>query len=430
MVVILLILIICLGTGLPVQAHPHDNKFWKFANWTARQHTNESCYVCQVFPTSATTTSLKPRNDTLDTTLTVMAQICISETCISGKTTEKGHENQHIRYLKRTGARWCANNTNDEFFCINALRTALKMDQKGTAFVKDFQALQGPNHQYTVCVTARGNIFLGNLATKSCNKTYTACELGQENASTSTQVKPALRGSRTGTGWWGGTCALTQFTSHLSIVKGNRTHNVHHKRSTNDPTFPPREHQLKTKVAKFWDAIFPQYGVTQLWNQIEVTHYRLATFANETLQAMEGVRSELTALRLTAIQNRMALDMLLAEKGGVCAVVGDSCCTFIPDHDDAHGEIGQAVEKMRKTVEAIKEDEKGDRTGWGLWYILFGQWTPYLSMIVPVLFILLLLCLCGPCILQCLQSMLHRMISGYQLIPRVSEYYPIPMQGK
>ncbi|KAF7693805.1 hypothetical protein HF521_007558 [Silurus meridionalis] len=54
------------------------------------------------------------------------------------------------------------------------------------------------------------------------------------------------------------------------------------------------------------------YGITQMWNQIEITHYRLATFANETIRATEGVRTELTALRLTAMQNHMALDMLLA----------------------------------------------------------------------------------------------------------------------
>ncbi|KAK3541319.1 hypothetical protein QTP86_022044, partial [Hemibagrus guttatus] len=131
-----------------------------------------------------------------------------------------------------------------------------------------------------------------------------------------------------------------------------------HKRSY----FPTGSASVAIQIYYFLgNAMFPQYGVVKLWNQLEVTHFRLATFVNETLQAMEGVRSELTALRLTASQNRMALDMILAEKGGVCAVIGDSCCTFIPDHDDAHGEIGQAVDKMRKTAEALKEDEKGDR---------------------------------------------------------------------
>ena len=58
-----------------------------------------------------------------------------------------------------------------------------------------------------------------------------------------------------------------------------------------------------------------------------------------------------------AMQNRLALDILLAERGGVCALIGDSCCTFIPANDDAHGTIVDAVEKMRKTIDAIKRDE-------------------------------------------------------------------------
>ncbi|KAK2814768.1 hypothetical protein Q7C36_023034 [Tachysurus vachellii] len=200
------------------------------------------------------------------------------------------------------------------------------------------QSYHPAKFQFPFCFTRNSSYFLGRNPSSTCNQTFyeytdnCTCPLNL----TCSILHPGNASLGLPPDWywvcgkhvytnltldWAGTCVVTQFASHLSIVKGNRTHNVCHKRSTNDPTFPPPEHQLKTKVAKFWDAIFPQYGVTQLWNQIEVTHYRLATFTNETFQAMEGVRSELTALRLTSIQNRMALDMLLAEKGGVCAVI-------------------------------------------------------------------------------------------------------------
>uniref|UniRef100_A0A8C5GQI2 Uncharacterized protein n=1 Tax=Gouania willdenowi TaxID=441366 RepID=A0A8C5GQI2_GOUWI len=33
-----------------------------------------------------------------------------------------------------------------------------------------------------------------------------------------------------------------------------------------------------------------------------------------------------------AIQNRMALDTILASTGGVCAMVGATCCTYIPNN--------------------------------------------------------------------------------------------------
>lgn len=47
--------------------------------------------------------------------------------------------------------------------------------------------------------------------------------------------------------------------------------------------------------------------------------------ANLTRDAVEGLAEQLGPTSLMAVQNRMALDMLLVEKGGVCAVFGDMC---------------------------------------------------------------------------------------------------------
>lgn len=54
--------------------------------------------------------------------------------------------------------------------------------------------------------------------------------------------------------------------------------------------------------------------------------------ANLTTDAIEGLAEQVAPSSLMAVQNRMALDMLLAEKGGVCGMFGDMCCTFIPDN--------------------------------------------------------------------------------------------------
>ena len=48
---------------------------------------------------------------------------------------------------------------------------------------------------------------------------------------------------------------------------------------------------------------------------------------------------DLAPTSLMAWQNRMALDMLLTERGGVCALMGDSCCTFIPNNTAPGGSI-------------------------------------------------------------------------------------------
>ena len=44
------------------------------------------------------------------------------------------------------------------------------------------------------------------------------------------------------------------------------------------------------------------------------------------------------------MQNRIALDMLLAEKGGTCAVIGVECCTYIPDNSE---DIDNLAEKIK-----------------------------------------------------------------------------------
>lgn len=75
-------------------------------------------------------------------------------------------------------------------------------------------------------------------------------------------------------------------------------------------------------------ALFP---VTPNKNvdRINYGHYNVLRLANATRDAVASLSEQLAATSLMTVQNWMALDMLLAEKGGVCSMVGDNCCTFI-----------------------------------------------------------------------------------------------------
>ncbi|XP_039879591.1 uncharacterized protein LOC120728626 [Simochromis diagramma] len=70
---------------------------------------------------------------------------------------------------------------------------------------------------------------------------------------------------------------------------------------------------------------------------------------NSQTDAVEGLAEQLGPTSLMGIQNRMALDMLLAEKGGVCAMFGDLCCTFIPNNTAPDGTI---IRILREQVES------------------------------------------------------------------------------
>lgn len=67
-------------------------------------------------------------------------------------------------------------------------------------------------------------------------------------------------------------------------------------------------------------------------------------------------------------------------------------------------EITKALNAMGEVSEQLQRDERGD-TGWGLWYTLFGQYAPYLSLMVSVIAVLLILCLFGPCMMRCVQHL-------------------------
>ncbi|CAM4590662.1 unnamed protein product [Lepidochelys kempii] len=54
--------------------------------------------------------------------------------------------------------------------------------------------------------------------------------------------------------------------------------------------------------------------------------------ANETGESLRALAKETGAIRQTALQNHQALDIVLAAKGGTCALIGKDCCVYIPDN--------------------------------------------------------------------------------------------------
>lgn len=122
---------------------------------------------------------------------------------------------------------------------------------------------------------------------------------------------------------------------------------------------------MRTSLAAFL-PITPNKNV----DRINYIHYNVQRLANLTRDAVEGVVEQLAPTSLMAVQNRMALDMLLAEKGGVCSMFGEMCCTFIPNNTAPDGKISKALEGLRTLSNEMKEhsgvdnliDEWFDRT--------------------------------------------------------------------
>ncbi|KAK0131380.1 Endogenous retrovirus group PABLB member 1 Env polyprotein [Merluccius polli] len=79
-----------------------------------------------------------------------------------------------------------------------------------------------------------------------------------------------------------------------------------------------------------------------------------------------------------AFQNRLALDMLLAEKGGVCAMFGDQCCTFIPNNTAPDGSVTKALAGLRALSNLMAEDS-GVENPLEEWFTgTFGKWKAFM----------------------------------------------------
>ncbi|KAL7843750.1 hypothetical protein AOLI_G00252620 [Acnodon oligacanthus] len=94
-------------------------------------------------------------------------------------------------------------------------------------------------------------------------------------------------------------------------------------------------------------SLFLGGGATVALNKINGLAYQLRMLANHTEAALGLVNSEMRAVRTAVLQNRMALDLVLAEKGGVCKLLGASCCFFMPDY---HDNITGFIKHMKDTA--------------------------------------------------------------------------------
>lgn len=87
-----------------------------------------------------------------------------------------------------------------------------------------------------------------------------------------------------------------------------------------------------------------------------------------TVTALKDVKLELRALRMMELQHRMVLDQLTASLGGVCVIVGTSCCTFIHANKEDGG-IFQAIANLTARWDASLH---GPVSGGGIYEWLTG----------------------------------------------------------
>lgn len=89
---------------------------------------------------------------------------------------------------------------------------------------------------------------------------------------------------------------------------------------------------------------------------INYIYYNQQRFINYTRDAIKGLAEQTDATSLMAWQNRITLDMLLAEKGGVCVIFGSVCCTYIPNNTAPGGSVTKALADLTTLAHELAEN--------------------------------------------------------------------------
>jgi len=158
--------------------------------------------------------------------------------------------------------------------------------------------------------------------------------------------------------YWTGSCFLSFILPHMRLL--NKSPFEHLKRGK----------WSFTLTELFFMILIPHCGVGQTSVGLVELAASLESLANKTALGIVDINSEVVALRALAMQNRVALDLILAAQGGTCAVINSECCTYVPNNSE---QITNIADKIKQ--EGAKFDNYFTKDGLYSWFEgIFGGW--------------------------------------------------------
>uniref|UniRef100_A0AAQ5YG51 Uncharacterized protein n=1 Tax=Amphiprion ocellaris TaxID=80972 RepID=A0AAQ5YG51_AMPOC len=218
---------------------------------------------------------------------------------------------------------------------------------------------------------------------------------------------------------WSGICTLVYLTPTIQVYNELKysTHHYPHYR-------PKRDVGLTSEGTKFLGGSLPWWGTINNAYNIDKLHVQLENLTSVVSDGFAALTPWVAAVRATLIQHRMALDILLASQGGLCHVIGDQCCTYIPD---IAGNISNTVNHLNDLLAEMKKDDVDLAGGWSFWdWLSWGDWRgKILSLAMPSIVILVLLCIFTTCVIPCIKSCITRLVA-VQMHILFSQYQHLP----
>ena len=184
------------------------------------------------------------------------------------------------------------------------------------------------------------------------------------------------------------------------------------------PRGVPDEYKARNEIASRFIHLVPFIGAsietqknTEWFNYI---YYNQQRFINHTTAAIKGLADQLSPTSLVSWQNRMGLDLLFAERGGICFMFGDACCTYIPNNTAPDGSVSKAIAALESLSKEWTENSGiAHPLDWNSIQKFFNDWKGVLISFLAVFVLCLgIFALCGCCIIPCIRGLITRTVDA------------------
>uniref|UniRef100_A0A8C3RM68 Envelope protein syncytin-Car1 n=1 Tax=Chelydra serpentina TaxID=8475 RepID=A0A8C3RM68_CHESE len=192
---------------------------------------------------------------------------------------------------------------------------------------------------------------------------------------------------------WSGCCYPALLLPPIKIYK-----TFPHKRLQNYRDILDAQDIIKKNQPLTWSFLGFR-GLVKLTNSLIRLQAVVEILANDTGESLQLLATEQQALRKMTVQNRLALDIVLASKGGVCGLINQECCVYVPDVAD------QVIDRAQQLEKVSYVPPQPPPTAW--WSALWS-WLPSLGWIREAIIGLLCFLLVGVmlcCCFQCLGNL-------------------------
>ncbi|XP_036055047.1 syncytin-B [Onychomys torridus] len=209
---------------------------------------------------------------------------------------------------------------------------------------------------------------------------------------------------------WSGVCTLVFQYPDIELLPDNQTVSVPlfaSVLSSASASRPKRSPHLFPFLAGLGISAALGTGIAGLASS---TFYfqRLSKVLSDTLDEIAAsittLQNQIDSLAGVVLQNRRALDLITAEKGGTCLFLQEECCFYV----NQSGVVRDAARKLRERASKLGEHSDS----WGQWPDP-GHWLPWLAPFLgPLLFIFFLLTF-GSCLLNCLTRCVSQRLGSF-----------------